>query len=920
MKTNLFLITKYWRYHKKQFASMLTSIVILTAFLLIALLMERTECRRQYDDKLRGSSKTFYLYSNLGSDAYEEMSEDKRVSMIGRTAICGKLGNDKTQYTYGTYIDDAAEDLEYVKLSSGRFPEKTGEAAVYDYVLEDMFFTVDPDSYVGKEVTFDSYDLDDTYLLRTGRHVGQITFTITGVLCTDSRRDLKENRVDWESDLSEVQMPTIYLWRDDCDLDENTFVYTAVSLYGDDEITEQSESAMEEFAQDYYDKTGIWPRSGRSRSAAEDICNITLGNEKLNSESYLSDSVQGILYFSVIAVILSAISLFGVMITVMSERQKSLDIVRDIGASRIKVAWIHILEWGILLVSGVICGGVVGITVYEVILEIQSRFLRLPKLRGYTVEWCVQQITENPFVISVVCATGTFTLGYLLFYIYLHIKSRRLIRRDRVRSFGRIKSVVSGIPFANIMQMLSVALILFAAVMCYAFCSMDGKGKGYFHNDDLDRDTYYTYGQLDMETSDVDICLYDQGSGITGGVLLTDTGLTEDGRKSIADMNEVKSIESFSTNDGFDIFYDRNDEDIPDGLWQAEVQFPEDTEEFYHADDRFYFNVPAIWLDDNGMRKLDKYVKEGSIGTHENGVACVEYEYDGMTAESPYKIGDVMHTMTVNGKGEYKETAEIVDAIIVIPETTKESDPILYAGLGRASQYGYAIVASQDTAVSIGMFKTCYDVTYISLSNRGDIDRVVSRFADILDSSMELRIRTIDECDKEYREAYISQYASTICLFFILLIMAAWGYWELVTMRYQNGRRNVAIMRALGMEKHSWNMTFIWHNIRNALVSCAVGAGMVYGMRWLLRYKYEQALNMFNWPETDLWNVDADVIKEVTRLQHVFLFDSEIFVVPVGRALVLIGTFLVVISTIITVLVIHKKKSEEIIDDLAEKE
>ena len=113
-----------------------------------------------------------------------------------------------------------------------------------------------------------------------------------------------------------------------------------------------------------------------------------------------------------------------------------------------------------------------------------------------------------------------------------------------MRSFGRIKSVVSGIPFANIMQMLSVALILFAAVMCYAFCSMDGKGKGYFHNDDLDRDTYYTYGQLDMETSDVQYLLYDQGSGITGGVLLTDTGVTEDGRKSIADMNEVKSIES----------------------------------------------------------------------------------------------------------------------------------------------------------------------------------------------------------------------------------------------------------------------------------------------------------------------------------------------------------------------------------------
>ena len=51
-----------------------------------------------------------------------------------------------------------------------------------------------------------------------------------------------------------------------------------------------------------------------------------------------------------------------------------------------------------------------------------------------------------------------------------------------------------------------------------------------------------------------------------------------------------------------------------------------------------------------------------------------------------------------------------------------------------------------------------------------------------------------------------------------------------------------------------------------------------------------------------------------------FYLTARYFVVPVGRALILIGTFLVVISTIITVLVIHRKKSEEIIDDLAEKE
>ena len=65
-----------------------------------------------------------------------------------------------------------------------------------------------------------------------------------------------------------------------------------------------------------------------------------------------------------------------------------------------------------------------------------------------------------------------------------------------------------------------------------------------------------------------------------------------------------------------------------------------------------------------------------------------------------------------------------------------------------------------------------------------------------------------------------------------------------------------------------------------------------------------------------VWHEMAFALQVRTGAKHVQL----IFVVPVGRALVLIGTFLVVISTIITVLVIHKKKSEEIIDDLAEKE
>lgn len=166
MKTNLFLIRKYWQRHKLQFVKIVTAIMFLTALLTTSLLIERTKLRRELQNYQ-------YLYG-LGSEVHsgtlsddgrftrdkqisdEKMNilrSDERVERVGKTAVFGKIGDEYRQYTCGAYYDDNARELENLELIAGRFPEHSGEAAIYDYIAENLFFEAEPENAVGRNIT-----------------------------------------------------------------------------------------------------------------------------------------------------------------------------------------------------------------------------------------------------------------------------------------------------------------------------------------------------------------------------------------------------------------------------------------------------------------------------------------------------------------------------------------------------------------------------------------------------------------------------------------------------------------------------------------------------------------------------------------------------------------------------------------------
>ena len=336
MKTNIFLIYKYWKANKNQFVKMLIPIVILTVLILAAILMERTECRRTFEEMLFHFGTGSYTYLDLSEEILDEMQSDELVQDMGNIAVCGKLGDEYRQYTYGAYIDDRAEELEHLKLTAGRFPSAPGEVTLYDHVLEDQFFTSDPKTYIGKNITFSKYDFGIGNA--AGECIGNIELKIVGIIDGGYFRNEKETSPGFigAGDLKTKSTPVIYLFKDDCEINDNTCIYTIVKLFGSDiQTQEQSDKEFNDFLVKYNEKYRIAPfSSGGILNAARTVTNFSIGSEEVSTRIYNSDTMTVINYFSVISIIISAISLFGILFSVMPERMKSLAILQKIGCSR----------------------------------------------------------------------------------------------------------------------------------------------------------------------------------------------------------------------------------------------------------------------------------------------------------------------------------------------------------------------------------------------------------------------------------------------------------------------------------------------------------------------------------------------------------------------------------------------------------
>lgn len=908
MTTDLYLISKYWKHNKKQFFKVILSVFILVVMLIVTILIEQTECRRKYDNLKHMYGASNFVFYDVPENIYKELAAYPEVENIGRVYSCGKLGISGRQFTYGVYEDQVAEQLDYLEISNGHMPRNKGEAAIYDYAVKELFPDKTIEDILDSEISLNEYDFNNNF-------IRERKINVVGIIKGYEARELTELSELWET-YSDIPMPMIFLNPDDCIDIESSHSFSLIThTLNEYENKESAELALS-FRQKCADEYGLYVLGNNSLSiVTSDIMSYQANNEMFQSV-YSTDTMTIIKYFSVIAVIISAISMFGILYSVMQERIKSLNLVKVLGYSKLSLMRLFIIEWFLLYIVGFLLGIIVGILIYEAIISIQYFVWQMPLLQAFNLEWCIKQITNNPFIMAFICSVITFLFGYIFCVMKFTLFNKKItMNRKKCRSFHTLKKALSGDIFTNTMQIISFSLVVLTATAFYSYYSLDGKGNSYFSNPEMNGDSYYEYALINMKSENIDLCIYNNSiSEAIGPMVSSNYGLTIDSQDNIADIDGIQSVQSYGINLAANIVYPKESNDVPDYIKNnLECDFSEDMEKFYNAENTAYYQMPMIMCSDDAVEKLSFYVVDGEIGKYKNGITLVIFE----NIKCPYNIGDTIPMIAIQATNDGLNIQErndydvIVEAIAVIPDSAYENDKINYNIF--CNEQGICMAFTSHT--NLNTYKNGYDYSYIKFSKSDSTDKILSQIKNNITPSMKVQIRSLEECNDAFHRSRIERYLSIIFIMLILIIMTIVGYISLISMKIQNSKNNIAVLRSIGFNKYKCYGIFLINNLKNTVFSCLIGSLFVLMLKALMKAKYNEAITLVE--KYGMMGTDYDKYAMITEIENTYLLDYEMYNVPIIEFILLVTAFLVLITIVSTLCIAYKEYRFNISDELS---
>lgn len=925
MKTNLFLIKKYWQRHKLQFAKIAAAIMFLTALVTTSLLIERTELRRELRDiQLRNGLGSMVYGGNLNGGRFirdklisdeqlEILREDERVERVGKAAILGKIGDERRQYTCGAYYDENARELENLELLAGRFPESSGEAAIHDYIAENLFFEFEPQNALGREITLDLFNFDGN-TNKTGAKAGELTIKIVGVIKSSANpgRPDKEYYQFFNDGGSELSTPVVYLYHGDVPLNENSQTYAYIEYAGADVYTEDFYEEHRDFQREMLEN-GLMIGQNMEAQSVSSLVQFAYQSSDIYTKIYPSDTTTAIRYFNLLAIVISSIALFGVLYPILTRREKSLDTMRSLGASKRRKYLILFIEALLFFIVGTAAGFILSAGVYELILQLQKSLLGLPALRAYKAEWAVEKISENPFVIAIISSAAVLVLGYLIYFVS-HIKRATKIpkKNAKPRSTGRLLNRVSGTFFASFIHALLVAAVIFTCTFGYCYSTTNGKGNSpWFRGEDFDGDEFFKAGNLDLREIDADAVIYSVNSGADSTRVDRNTGITPDEARQLGEITGVTDVQCFARSGGFTLVYPQDSENIPAPLLGTELEWHEGAEQVLPIFDYYYYETVAFFLNDTLIAELKNYVTEGEIGQYKNGIAEIVFE-----GKAPsFAVGETLQTISIDNQYTAEvdifEREAVVEAIVTIPESARESRPAMYEILGGMGVRNIRFAAPQANTEFISPLKTNYDYTVVKYAENADASRIFSQIKQTVLSDQAMKITTLAGARKSYSENLAAHFASIISIIAVIFLMMTAGFYAIVQTRLESAKKNFKTLRALGMSRKAHKKLFALQTLRNTVIGCVIGAALSYAAKWLLRLREQKCLQMLGGGDGGYSDFGLDELQRafINNSEHYLLLDYEMQYVPLLGILLLLSGVLLALSAAFALGVFAKKNN-----------
>lgn len=551
----------------------------------------------------------------------------------------------------------------------------------------------------------------------------------------------------------------------------------------------------------------------------------------------------------------------------------------------------------------------------------QKKLLGLPYLRAYTAEWCVEKVTENPFVIAVICSAAVLMIGNMIYFLSKRRGKPRKAGckpRSRRRIFGRISSA----RFANFIQGLLVCAVIFTCTFGYCYSTTNGKGNSpWFESEEFNRDSFFAVGNLDLREINADAVIYSLSSGAENVRVDRNTGITPDEARQLGEIAGISDVRCFARNGGFTLVYPKGSNNIPDALVGSELEWHDGAEQVLPIYDYNYYETAAFFLNDTVIGDLKNYVTAGELGRFDNGIAQLVSE-----GEVPsFKIGEKLQTISVDNQyiANVFEREAVVEAIVTLPESAREQYPAMYEILGQSGDQSIRFAALQANAEHISPLKSNYDYTIVKYADNANASRIFSQIKQTVLNDQALKICTLAGAQKSYSDNLAAHFASIISIIAVIFLMMTVGFYAIIDTRLESKRKNFAVLRALGLSRKDYKRLFVCYTLRNTVFGCISGGALSYAAQVLIRLREQKCLSLLGSSGSDgsYTTIGLDELQTafINNSEHYLLLDYEMQYVPIIGFLLLLSAILLLLSAVFAFAVFSKSDKKTITEQLNEK-
>ena len=894
MKTQIYLMLKYWRKHKKNAAALLFSGVLTVAVVFVALMQFRGIFNRALHKWYDRSGMYDLQLPEASQDIIDQLIDEDEEPVYGYVYVLGKMNIGTLSYTYG-YADDPS-GLMHIPFESGVMPTNDGEIAIDRGVLNNWNWA----GTLGDSITLDGK-----------------TYSVVGII--DELYGIERSYSElWNAEIEGVYpIPLIYIAPP---AEETPAAYTITLVDGIVGSPQEIDGVYVDIlhykyeAGEEYDYKHQYGWSLQNREYYAHVVSV--------KDEFVLD-VRWVLILSGIAVLIAILSVFSVLRGIFIERQSFVDVLRRTGMAKKDIRKLYALECAVFIVVEIIIGTLLGVLGYSALNAYQIYVLGQSRYSAFTTDVLVTSNTLEPFVIAAVFGIAITVLAYLLTAATTVYKPREKVKQKRPRSLRASFSAVFRQRGVTVIQIVSLSLIGFGVMLGYMYYTRDGKelldhlkydfpisyyvGKNdeFDMKDDAIAEYYYcgspasfaiqTYEGKGEEliladnnfTLGMDDSTVDKFSGVTATgeleqtFVISDTEIKQYSDKVVFSEPELELLVRL-TSDEYKNFWD-------DG----------------NLGTKHLYRLKTMLTNTAEIEKLSEFVIDGEI----NIAALNDGSEVIIVADKkfiPYSVGEVLRIGSVmqndtSGIGDVVETEVRIGAVAFVPES---ADEMLRYAVKNDQRFNMLTTAAGASAN--GLHNSVYSELFASEEIDGGL--IPTSSGAKLTSYKELKRR-------EFLENAV-EYGGLIMLFTFMSLLGFSAYFSGIGIKIRQKAYEISALRAVGMPLKRIRAKLLADALAIPVIAAIVSGGGVFAVQRFTEKTYEKLILVSSPEYSELYSYDEILAMKIELLDKYFL-ESQMWSVPTVKPMLIILAVMCVVTATLTLFALKKFKGN-IAGDLSE--